>query len=62
LKVNGEELLETRDDGGFLDIFKAFFQYIGQKEEVGNGDQHTKITVSAIHKFEIVICILILFL
>ncbi|KAG2212948.1 hypothetical protein INT46_008074 [Mucor plumbeus] len=44
LKVNGEELLETRDDGGFLDIFKAFFQYIGQKEEVGNGDQHTKIT------------------
>ncbi|CAO3614635.1 unnamed protein product [Mucor fragilis] len=44
LKVNGEELLETRDDGGFLDIFKAFFQSIGHKEQVGNGDQRIKIT------------------
>ncbi|KAF1804276.1 rab-GTPase-TBC domain-containing protein [Mucor lusitanicus] len=44
LKVNGEELLETRDDGGFLDIFKAFFQSIGHKEQVDNGEQHIKIT------------------
>lgn len=62
MKVNGEELLETRDDGGFLDIFKAFFQYIGQKEEVGNGDQHIKITVSVTHEFEVLIYILILFI
>ncbi|KAI8638868.1 rab-GTPase-TBC domain-containing protein [Parasitella parasitica] len=42
--VNGEELLQTKDDGAFLDIFKAFFQSIGQKEQRDNGDQHIKLT------------------
>ncbi|ORE19170.1 TBC-domain-containing protein, partial [Rhizopus microsporus] len=28
LKINGEELLQTRDDGAFLDILKSFFQSI----------------------------------
>lgn len=40
--MNGEELLETRDDGAFLDILKNFFQYIGQLEDNG---RLTKLTV-----------------
>jgi hypothetical protein len=32
-------LLEARDDGGFLDVFKGFFQSIGRKEEAANGNR-----------------------
>ncbi|KAI8990953.1 rab-GTPase-TBC domain-containing protein [Mycotypha africana] len=33
LKANGDDLLKTTDDGGFLNVFKTFFQTIGDKEE-----------------------------
>ncbi|GAA5803129.1 hypothetical protein HPULCUR_008604 [Helicostylum pulchrum] len=37
LKINGEELLQTRDDGAFLDILKSFFQCMGQREDNADG-------------------------
>jgi hypothetical protein len=46
LKVNGDELLETRDDGGFLDVFKSFFQSIGEREVTETGRHQIKLTVS----------------
>ncbi|KAG1460472.1 hypothetical protein G6F56_005941 [Rhizopus delemar] len=33
LKMNGEELLNTGDDGSFLDILKSFFQSIGSRND-----------------------------
>ncbi|KAI8063599.1 rab-GTPase-TBC domain-containing protein [Gongronella butleri] len=40
LKMNGEELLSTRDDGAFLDILKRFFSQlgdpIGHSKQLGN--------------------------
>ncbi|KAI8986456.1 rab-GTPase-TBC domain-containing protein [Pilobolus umbonatus] len=32
LKLNGEELLKSGDDGSFLDVLKSFFQSMGVKE------------------------------
>lgn len=37
LKINGEELLQTKDDGAFLDILKSFFQCMGQREDSAEG-------------------------
>jgi hypothetical protein len=49
LKINGEELLETRDDGAFLDILKAFFQSIGEREDTENKHgQRSRLTVSSV--------------
>lgn len=42
LKINGEELLGTRDDGAFLDILKSFFQSIGNPND---HNQNTGLTV-----------------
>jgi hypothetical protein len=44
LKINGEELLDTRDDGAFLDILKSFFRSIGNPNDQ-NQNQYTRLTV-----------------
>ncbi|KAI8354045.1 rab-GTPase-TBC domain-containing protein [Blakeslea trispora] len=44
LKVNGEDLLQSKDDGAFLDIFKSFFQSIGSQEKAANGEKYIKLT------------------
>ncbi|OBZ89536.1 hypothetical protein A0J61_02414 [Choanephora cucurbitarum] len=44
LKVNGEELLQSRDDGAFLDIFKSFFQSVGTQEKTASGEKYIKLT------------------
>jgi hypothetical protein len=46
LKINGDELLETNDDGAFLGIFKSFFQYIGTSDAtVEGGRKKVRLTV-----------------
>ncbi|KAG1045709.1 hypothetical protein G6F43_011233 [Rhizopus delemar] len=44
LKINGEELLGTRDDGAFLDILKSFFQSIGNPNDHNQNTGLTKFS------------------
>lgn len=46
LKINGEELLETHDDGAFLDVLKEFFQCMGKLEDNEQGNGYIKSAVS----------------
>lgn len=49
LKINGEELLQTRDDGAFLDILKSFFQSIESSNDHRSTIEkkpRTKLTVN----------------
>ncbi|KAI8880825.1 TBC-domain-containing protein [Backusella circina FSU 941] len=41
LKLNGEEILKTKDDGAFLEVLKMFFQSIGTRKEI-EGENETR--------------------
>lgn len=45
LKLNGEELLKTKDDGGFLIILKRFFTTLDEPIDP-HGKSKGKLTVS----------------
>lgn len=45
LKLNGEDLLKTKDDGGFLVILKRFFTTLDEPIDT-SGKSKAKLTVS----------------
>jgi hypothetical protein len=46
LKLNGEELLGTKDDGAFLDILKRYFTTLDNPINDDKSGRGTRLTVS----------------